>query len=177
MSKKLKILLFISIILNVLLIGVMIGHISTRFLVKKHFKGHFPEISRELPAEKQEMLADAMMKLHRQSSGTKRKIHRVRKEIVEILTAPEFDEQLYDKKVAELHNLHGEMAMGLSEVTKKLAVKFTPSERRVLAEILRRKPHRRPRDRFDRPFRHRPNGQERTLRHPPDREGFNPDDF
>lgn len=178
MSKRLKIILFISIIVNVLLIGVVIGHFSTRFLVKKHFKNHFPEISTELPAEKQEMLMDAMMKLHKESRGIKRKIHRVRKEIVKVLTAPEFDEQLYDKKVQELHNLHGEMAKGLSEVTKKLAVKFTASERRVLAEIIKRRPHRRrSHDRYDRPFRRHPQDQDRPRGHPSDRDGSNNHDF
>jgi len=178
MSKRLKIILFISIIVNVMLIGVVIGHFSTRFLAKKHFKDHFPEISTELPAEKQEMLMDAMMKLHKESRSTKRKIRRVRKQIVEILTAPEFDEKLYDEKVEELHNLHGEMAKGLSEVTKKLAFKFTPSERRVLAEVLKRKPHRRrPHDRPDRPFRRHPQDQDRPRGHPPDRNGSNNHDF
>ena len=178
MSKRLKIILFISIIINVLLIGVVIGHFSTRFLAKKHFKDHFPEISTELPAEKQEMLMDAMMKLHKESRNTKRKIRRVRKEIVKVLTAPEFDEQLYDKKVQELHNLHGEMAKGLSDVTKKLAVKFTPSERRVLAEIIKRKPHRRrPHDRSDRLFRRHPHDQKRLHRDAPDRKGSNNHDF
>jgi len=177
MSKRLKIILFISIIINVLLIGVVIGHFSTRFLVKKHFKDHFPEISTELPAEKQEMLMDAMIKLHKESRGIKRKIRRVRKEIVKVLTASEFDEQLYDKKVEELHNLHGQMAKSLSEVTKKLAVKFTPSERRVLAEIIKRRPHRRPRDRSDRPFRRHPHDQKRLHRDAPDRNGSNNHDF
>jgi uncharacterized membrane protein len=153
MSKRLKILVFVSLIINILLIGVVIGHFSTRYFVKKHFKGHFPEISTELSAEKQEMLTDAMIKHHTESRDTKRKIRRVREEIVKILTAPEFNEQLYDKKVAELHDLHGQMAKGLAEATKKLAVKFTPAERRVLAQILKRKPHRRPRGRHDRPFR------------------------
>ncbi len=177
MSKRLKIILFISIIVNVLLIGVVIGHFSTRFLAKKHFKDHFPEISTELPVEKQEMLREAMTNLHKESRGIKRKIHKVRKQIVKILTAPEFNEQLYDKKVQELHNLHGEMAKGLSDVTKKLAVKFTPSERRVLAEIIKRRPHRRrPHDRSG-PFRRHPQDQDRPRGHPPDRDGSNNHDF
>ena len=177
MSRNIKILLLLSIIINVLLVGVVIGHFSTKYMAKKHFKGHFPKVGKVLPPEKQEMLTDAMMKHHKESGKTKRKIHKVREEIVKILAAPEFNEQLYDEKVEELHNLHGEMAKGLSEVTKKLAVKFTPEERRVLAEILKRKPHRRPHDRSDRPFRRPPHEQEDSRRHPPDREGLQPHEF
>ncbi len=174
MSKKLKIIFFVSIIINVLLVGVVIGHFSTRYFVKKHFKDHFPKIERELPAEKQKMLTDVMMKLHKESRGTKRKIHKLRKEIAQVVSAPEFDEQLFDKKVSELHDLHGEMARGLAEVTKKLAVKFTPEERIVLAEILKRRPHRRPHnERSHKPFRppHYREGHDGEL--PPTRhEGF-----
>ncbi|NIU85905.1 MAG: hypothetical protein GWN11_03950, partial [Candidatus Dadabacteria bacterium] len=73
---------------------------------------------------------------------TKRKIHKLRKEIAQVVSASEFDEQLFNEKVSELHDLHGEMARSLAEVTKNLAVKFTPEERRMLAEILKKRPHR-----------------------------------
>ncbi len=179
MSKKLKIIFFISIVINVLLIGVMIGHFSTRYFTKQYFKRHFTEIAAGLPPEKQKMLMDAKMELHKESRATKRKIHKIRKEIGQILSAPRFDEQLFDKKVTELHDLHGEMAKGLAEVTKNLAQKFTPEERRVLAEILKKRPHRRPsHDRFDRHFRQEhhhdtPHGHP----HPDRREGPNRRDF
>jgi len=141
MSNKTKIFLFSSVLLNVLLLGLIIGHISNH-IIRNNVKHPLTGITSNLPFEKEELLKITMKKLHKQNLANRAMIIEKRVEIVDVLGAPEFDEEAFNERVEELHNLHGAMAMSLAEVTKNLALQFNQDERKVLAEILKQHPHR-----------------------------------
>lgn len=149
MGNKLKLILFISIALNLLLVGLIIGY-STRGWVRH--RDHYrppPEVVQKLSPEKAEMFSKAMRSLHHKNRKTARKIRQVRHEVVEILTAPQFDAKAYQAKAEELHQLHGKMKGQLTETVMEVASQLDQADRQALAGFLAKGPphHRRHRGR------------------------------
>ncbi len=140
MSKKIKILILALLLLNILLIGVIIGHVSQRVGRKEFMKRHAPVLSVKLPEDKEKLLFDTMKRVHLQNRDVYKQIRESRKKAISILTAPEFDEAAYQIEVEKLHELHGLMKQQLSDATKELAKQFNQEERKALAEHLRRPP-------------------------------------
>lgn len=139
MNSKVKIIVAVSIILNFLFIGIILGSFSTRYVYKWGMRQHYPEIVENLPADKQELVYNEMDKLHKEKRDHWKKIRKTRSELINIIKAPEFNEDLYDKKVDELHNLYREMAVNLAQSIKELARDFTPEERAVLSQFLNKR--------------------------------------
>ncbi|MGI9533653.1 MAG: periplasmic heavy metal sensor [Thermodesulfobacteriota bacterium] len=147
MSSRVKIILTISVILNFFFIGLIVGHYSGKYYMYKNFRYFGTEIGERLSPENERMLKQTMRNLHKETRDSRKKIKKSRKELSRIITAPTFDEKKYDETVLKLHNLHTQMALKLSEATKKLAKEFNQEERKVIAEILKRGhrgPHEKP---------------------------------
>lgn len=149
MSRKMKVLTIGSLLLNVLLIGVIIGDMSHR-LHREHFFGE-RELASKLPEDKAELLLDTVEKVHLNNRDVHRQIRQARRRAMKILTAPEFEEASYQIEVEKLHELRGLMGQRLADATLQLARQFNQEERKVLAQQLRRPP--RP-SRDSRPPRH-----------------------
>lgn len=139
MNKKIKLLLILSIILNFLFAGLLIGNASKNLVHDKDDKSHFLEITKKLPPEKQKLVMEKFDELKSDRDETRKKIYETRMEIAQILKAPEFDQRLYDRKISKMHRLYRGKAKKLAKAIKELAVDFTPEERAVLAEMLEKK--------------------------------------
>lgn len=142
MTSNIKIILAVSIILNFLFIGLLVGSFSTRYMYKWGMKNYYPETVENLPEYKQELVYEKMDELYRQKSEHWKKIRKTKSELINIIKAPVFNEALYDQKVNELHSLYRDMAVSLAQSIKELARGFTPEERAVLSEFLNKR-HRR----------------------------------
>jgi uncharacterized membrane protein len=140
MNRKAKILIICSLLLNVLLVGTIIGHISYRLTERDFGRRHGPRLSAGLPEEKRKLLMDALEQVHRENRGIHGEIRETREKVISILTAAEFDEAAYRVEVEKVHELRGLMMKRLAEATTRLAKDFNPEERRALAEVLRRPP-------------------------------------
>ena len=139
MSKTIKIMLAVSVLLNVLLIGVLIGSFSHRFAGPFQMRSHMKEVIGKLPEDKQELVKNTLKELKSETSATKKKVGAKRKEIMDVLTAPEFDPALFDQKVAELHVLMGELASEVAGAAKKIASNLDQQDRIMLSELIKRR--------------------------------------
>lgn len=139
MNNKIKIALTVSIILNFLFAGLLIGNVSKSFLHDKSDHSSFMEMTEKLPPEKQKLFMERIETLKEEHKKVKQDIRNTKKEIADILRAPDFDEQLYEMKISEMHNLYRGKAKNMANTIKELAVQFTPEEREVLAEMLEKK--------------------------------------
>jgi uncharacterized membrane protein len=61
-------------------------------------------------------------------------------EIRGILTAPEFNETLFLERTRRLQDLHKMESEAMDKAVAKLANQFTAEERKILAEIISRRP-------------------------------------
>jgi uncharacterized membrane protein len=145
MSKKMKVLMIASLLLNVLLVGVIIGDMSHR-LRREDFSGRRArELSSKLPEDKAALFVETVEKVHLNNRDVRQQIRAARQKAMKILAGPKFDEVAYQIQVEKLHELRGLMRRRLADATIELARQFDQQERRALAEHLRRPP-RPPRD-------------------------------
>ncbi len=137
MSRNIKVLVACSLVLNILLIGFVIGNVTHRFSKGDSFRRKPPELSARLSPEKEKLFFDAMGKVRRENRGIRSQMKETREKIFSILIAPEFDETAYESEVNKLHELRGHMMHHLSNATKELAKQYNQEDRKALAVYLR----------------------------------------
>ncbi|OGW43508.1 MAG: hypothetical protein A2Y66_08135 [Nitrospirae bacterium RBG_13_41_22] len=142
MSKTIKILIVSSLVLNILLIGFIIGKVSNRFFRGDSLRRQPPELAVKLSPDREKLFINTMEKVHVENRNIHKQIREARERIFSILTAPQFDEASYQSEVEKLHELRGIMMQRLSNATKELAKQFNQEERKSLAEHLRHPPGR-----------------------------------
>jgi uncharacterized membrane protein len=140
MSKKMNILVFTSLVLNVLLVGYIIGDLSHRFRDERFDRKEARELASRLPKDKGAMIIGAMERVHKDDHDAFRQIREARREAMMILADREFNEAAYRAEVAKIHQLRGLMKERLADATIELAKQFSQKDRRILAEYLRQGP-------------------------------------
>lgn len=136
MSRTVKILFALSIILNVLFAGVVIGMYSHGFKMKVSMRQDLEDVVKEFPPGKQALVTESIESLREKTKATKKEIRAKRKEIVAILSAPDFDPALYDRKVAELHSLMDKLGSEFADTARDLALQLDQDERKALSGII-----------------------------------------
>lgn len=139
MSKSMKILFAASVVLNVLFAGIVIGTCSHGFKGKFGMRHEMREVVSEFPADKQDLVKNAMKELRASTKTTKAKLREKRQEVIEVLSAPEFDPQLFDRRMKELHTIMGRLGDQYAVTAKRLALNLDQDERKALAEVIMRK--------------------------------------
>jgi uncharacterized membrane protein len=140
MSKKMKILIFSSLLINVLLAGVVIGDVSHRFHKEYFVQKSVQEFASKLPADKAALFLETVERVHMNNRDAYNQIREARKEAIKFLSAPEFDEAAYRLQVEKIHELGSLMKRRLADATIELAKQFNQEERKALAQHLRHFP-------------------------------------
>ena len=137
MSKKMKILIFSSLLLNVLLIGVVIGDVSHRFHIEPFVRKSVKEFASKLPEDKAALFLETVERVHLNNRDAYNQLREARKEAMKFLSAPEFDEAAYRLQIEKIHELRSLMKRRLAGATIELARQFSQKERRALSQHLR----------------------------------------
>jgi len=137
MNKKMKILIFSSLLLNVLLAGVVIGDVSHRFHKEYFVRKSVKEFASKLPGDKAALFLETVKRVHLNNRDAYNQIREARKEAMNLLSAPEFDEAAYRLQVEKIHELRSLMKHRLADATIELARQFSQKERSALAQHLR----------------------------------------
>ena len=140
MSKKMKILIFISLLLNVLLVGFFIGEVSHRFHKEYFVRKSVKEFASELPEDKAALFLETVESVDLNNRDAYNQIREAKKEAMKFLSAPEFDEAAYRVQIEKTHELHSLIKGRLADATIELARQFSQEERRALAQHLRHFP-------------------------------------
>jgi len=139
MSRNIKIVLTASIILNVLFLGILIGLFSDDFKKHKNMRSQMHSSIDKLPKEKAKLVKKTMRSLHKETKKTRKQVRKTRKNINNIISAPEFDESAYDAEIKNLQELQAEIMKKFGKVTKELALQLEQDERKVIAELLKKR--------------------------------------
>ena len=131
-NRFLKGALIASVVVNLLFIGLFAGH-----KVRQVSRREPAAVVQNLPPEKKELFLKTMEHIRSQNRAVRPEIQKARKEVLAILTAPDFDGEAYHRKVMEIHNLRGEMRMGASLLLQATAAQFTREEREAIAAYLK----------------------------------------
>ena len=119
--------LIVSLAVNALLLGFIIGHLS----------GHSNEHHKR-PC-KNKSIPQILELRHELFQGVKNK----RKEVFNVLTADEFDPELYEAKTHEMHLEYRKIARAMTDYVKEKASTLNKEERIELANELRMMRHHR----------------------------------
>jgi len=139
MSNKIKIFLTVSIILNVLLVGVLIGMSADDIKEHRKMRADMHRSINTLPEEKAKLVKQTMRGLHKETRKTRKQVRNTREKINEIISAPEFDVSGYDAEINSLKELQAQIMDKFSEATKELALQLEQDERKVVAELLKKR--------------------------------------
>jgi uncharacterized membrane protein len=143
MSKFFKLAVIISLTLNVILIGLLLGELPRRF-----DRGNRPgeRIRRDVEKLPEPLRARFREKMEQaRQGGMRQKLRQERDEAIRILAAEPFDEAAYDRQVKKIQELRLQMHQRMAENIKELAKGLPQEQRQALAEVLKRPPPRTPR--------------------------------
>ncbi len=139
MSKTIKWVLALSLFLNVLLAGVLLGHVSGDMAHPPRMHD-MPKNIAGLSPEKQKMVDEVWADFRSGNSERFTKMKAAREEVVAIMEAPEFDEAAFRAKSAELGAMMSESKKKMIDNMANVAKQFNQEERKALAQHMRRPP-------------------------------------
>ncbi|HEX9453411.1 MAG TPA: periplasmic heavy metal sensor [Candidatus Binatia bacterium] len=140
MNRTARITFVASIILNVLLIGVLLGQTPRRFDRGALRQQRLDQALKDLPEADQNRLRERMQKLRAAADPLFGQIRLAEDEAVQLLGKENFDEAAYDNQVNKINALRQNMTRQLSQVVKDSTKDLSAAERRRFADLLRRPP-------------------------------------
>lgn len=166
MRRSTKIILSVSLIANLLLVGVIGGA-----AYKKWSARPWHEVKKQLEPESRNVVARTFQDKFREIRPIGKEARKVRGELIKVMTAEEFDPEAFDEAAAELTSLRDRMAEIKLQATKDILSQLPKEEREKMAHRMAEKigggiEHKVRRDRHVRP---------RKPGHKPDFEKAEPD--
>jgi uncharacterized membrane protein len=140
MSRKARLAFLASLLLNVLLVGVLLGQSPHRFDRTALREQRMEEVLKDLPQESQTRLRERFQTVRAIAVPLFAEMRRAQDETARLLASEPFDEAAFDGQEAKIHELRANMTKKLSLVVKEAIRDLTPEERRHFAELLRRPP-------------------------------------
>ena len=140
MSQKTKLAFIASIVLNVLLVGVLLGQSPRRFDRGAMREQRMEQAIKDMPEASQARLRERFQQLRAAAEPVFAKLRQAQDETARLLGAETLDEAAFDQQQVKINELRADMTKKLSEVVKNAIKDLTPEERRRFAELLRRPP-------------------------------------
>lgn len=129
MSKKIKVIFTLSIILNVLFIGLMVGHFQK---MKKHADWH--QVKETLAPETRDILKDTFKGRWKNMRTAFKEMRDNKMAMKEVLIAEDFDTLAYDKVAEKMVEFNGIFMRDRIDAIKEVFAKLPQEERVKLAD-------------------------------------------
>ena len=140
MNRNIKFAFIASLILNVLLIGVLLGQSPRRFDGGALRQRRMDQALKDLPEAAQTRLREKFQQLRAAADPLFEQIRKNEEEAVQLLGKEPFDESAYDRQVSKITEMRMEMTKKLSQVVKDASKDMSADERARFAQLLRRPP-------------------------------------
>jgi uncharacterized membrane protein len=140
MNRNAKMVFVASIILNVLLIGVVLGQSPRRFDRGAMRQQRMEQALKDLPEAAQTRLREKFQQLRAAADPLFEQIRKSEEEAVQLLGKEPFDEPAYDRQVSKIIEMRAAMTKKLSQVVKDASKDLSADERARFAQLLRRPP-------------------------------------
>jgi uncharacterized membrane protein len=141
MTKAIKLAFLASLVLNLLLLGVILGQVPRGLEATPTTRqSRMEEALKKVPEPTQSRFREKFAQIRAVNDPLRQQIDEARAETLRLLAAERFDETAYDRQVSKIEELRGEMFKRMGQDFKQTAKEFSPEERRMLADVLRRPP-------------------------------------
>jgi uncharacterized membrane protein len=138
MTKTVKLAFLASLISNLLLLGVILGHAPRSWDARPARQQRMEERLKELPEPAQSRIREHFARIRAAAEPLRGQIDDARGEALRLLGAEPFDEAAYDLQVNKIEKLRGQMYKRMGQLIKQTAKELSPQERGMLADLLRR---------------------------------------
>lgn len=138
MSRKLRVAFLLSIIINVLLAGVILGALPHRFIAGSSGRERFRSDIDNLPEPARSRFRTTIDDFRK--SPLRQQMSEARNEAIRLLIATPFDEAAYDRQVNRINELRRQMTEQMSKDMKEVVTGLPADQRNAIAEILKRSP-------------------------------------
>ena len=138
MSKTAKFVFLVSLILNIIFLGVVLGHVPRSFSGTPSRQERMEQGLKKLPEPAQSHIRAVFARIRAAGDPVRDQIEASRAEALRILSAERFDEAAYDREVAKFDQSREQMFKQIGQAIKGAAKELSPDERRMFADILRR---------------------------------------
>lgn len=140
MTKSVKLAFLASLVLNLLLLGVILGLAPRGLETPPARNQRMEEALKKVPEPSQSRFREKFAQIRAATDPLRQQIDAARAETLRLLAAERFDEAAYDRQVSKIEELRGEMFKRMGQDFKQTAKEFSFEERRLLADVLRRPP-------------------------------------
>ena len=138
MSRAIKLTFVGSLILNVLLIGVLLGRLPRDVGLGRQQR--IERALQDLPEPTQTQFREKFQQIRAAGDPIRQQIVAARQEALVIIGNDPFDEGAYDRQVAKINDLQLQMLQKMGQVVKGIVKSLPLEERRLFAQVLRRPP-------------------------------------
>jgi uncharacterized membrane protein len=142
MSRKLRFVFLISLLLNGLVVGLLVGGLPHRFDGRRGFEQRVDQVLARLPQDVQDRFRAGTERGRTEDDARRERIRDARRRAIEILGSEPLDLDAYDREVQIIDSLRGQGARDMAATIRELASDLPVEQRRVLAELLDRPPRR-----------------------------------
>jgi uncharacterized membrane protein len=140
MNKKMKTFISFSVLLNVLLVGIVIGGYSKPHIERGHksaqVEKRFNEILEVLPPEKSQEFEQRILDLKALKHSDRVSMRSARKNIMQVFMQEPFDRAAYQQAVQGLNELHQQQMATRVNLMADMAQYLSPRERKQLSRVL-----------------------------------------
>jgi len=140
MSKKIRILITVSIVLNVIFLGFAVGAVY-RHMDNKPWR----ELRSELAPETKHLMARQFEKNHTELETVVKRAKSQKEKLIEMLTAENFDRARFEREAKRLHGYQSQIRERKLESLAELADQLPMTERDKLCGLFRHALHEKPR--------------------------------
>lgn len=138
MNTKLKSAFIVSIILNVLLLGIFFGTLSPGFGRESSRRERLTAEIEKLPEPARSRFRDKMAQLRAADDPLRDQMRQARNQAIDLLVAEPLDEAAYDKQLIQISQLRGQISKRVSDDLKELVRGLPPEQRAAVGEVLKR---------------------------------------
>ena len=138
MNTKLKSAFIVSIILNVLLLGIFFGTLSPGFGRESSRRERLTAEIEKLPEPARSRFRDKMAQLRAADDPLREQMRQARNQAINLLIAEPFDEAVYDKQLIQINQLRGQMSKRVADDLKELVRGLPREQRAAVGEMLKR---------------------------------------
>lgn len=140
MSKSIKLVFLASLVLNIMFLGVILGHVPRSLERSSSRQERMEQALKKLPAPLQARFREKLAEIRAAGAALRPESEAARAEALRLLAADPFDETAYDRQVSKIDDLREQMFKRMGQVVKQTVKELSPEERRQFADVLRRPP-------------------------------------
>lgn len=138
MNTKLKSAFIVSIILNVLLLGIFFGTLSPGFGRESSRRERLTAEIEKLPEPARSRFRDKMAQLRAADDPLREQMRQARNQAIDLLVAEPMDEAAYDKQLIQISQLRVQISKRVADDLKELVRGLPPEQRAAVGEVLKR---------------------------------------